>query len=82
MFYFVAHDHETTKNPHVTVSEDEANIFYNSANLDNFCGSYNGSLPQYYTLITCNPAITGQFVQIQLYTTTQMSFYEVEVHGV
>ena len=73
--------YDITKNAYVTVSEDEADIFYASGNEDNLCGYHDGVLNQYYTLITCNSAITGQFVQIQLYTDYFMNLYEVEVHG-
>ena len=79
---FLAPYHEKSRNAYITVSEDEADIFYTSGYEDNLCGYHDGVLNQYYTLITCNSAITGQFVQIQLYTTAQLHFYEVEVHGV
>ena len=69
------------KNAYVTVSKDVGDIFYASGNEDNLCGYHDGVLNQYYTLITCNSAITGQFVQIQIYTTEHLNFYEVEVHG-
>ena len=74
--------HEGAKNAYITVSEDEADIFYTPGSEDNLCGYHDGVLNQYYTLITCNSAIIGQFVQIQLYTTALLHFYEVEVHGV
>ena len=73
--------HKKAKNAYVTVSEDEADIFYTPGNEDNLCGYHDGVLNQYYTLITCNSAITGQFVQIQLNTTDFLNLYEVEVHG-
>ena len=63
------------------MSEDEAGLFYTPGNEDNLCKYHDGELNQYYTLITCNSAITGQFVQIQLNTTDHLNFYEVEVHG-
>ena len=69
------------RNAYITVSEDEADIFYTPETEDNLCGYHDGVLNQYYTLITCNSAITGQFVQIQIYTHAYLNLYEVEVHG-
>ena len=64
----------SSENIYIIVSEDEADIFYTSGNEDNLCGYHDGVLNQYYTLITCNSAITGQFVQIQLNITKYLNF--------
>ena len=81
MFVTAGGSWQRAVNGYVTVSADLSDIFYTSGNIDNLCGYHDGVLNQYYTLITCNSAITGRFVQIQFYTTDYLNLYEVEVHG-
>ena len=69
------------KDAYVTISLDEANIFYSSTYHDNLCGHHAGVLQPEYTLFTCSSPITGQFVQVQLMANTNLGLYEVEVHG-
>ena len=74
--------YEMQRNAAITVSQQEGNIFHIQDNTNNLCGYHNGVLNQYYTLIECNPAVTGQFVQIQMYITFPLMLYEVEVWGI
>ena len=73
--------YDRARNAYITVAMVEADIFYGSGNEDNLCSYYDGVLNQYYTLINCNSAISGQFVQLQFYTLNHLNLYEVEVHG-
>ena len=45
------------------------------------CHYHDGVLPQYYTTLTCDQPIRGQFVRIQLKADTILNLYEIEVHG-
>ena len=45
------------------------------------CYYHDGILPQYYTTLTCDQPIRGQFVRIQLKAYTYLNLYEIEVHG-
>ena len=45
------------------------------------CYYHGGILPQYYTTLTCDQPIRGQFVRIQLKAYTILNLYEIEVHG-
>ena len=73
--------HKRAENVAVTVALKEENIFYTNRSGSNHCGYHDGFLNQSYTLISCIPPITGQFVQIQSFTTSYLNLYEVEVHG-
>ena len=73
--------YQRAKNAYITVALKEEDIFYTPDIDANICGYHNGTLNRDYTLISCNVPITGQFVQIQLYTTDFLNLYEVEVHG-
>lgn len=72
---------ERLRDMYVTVSQEEANILYTPGVKDNLCAYHDGPLEDFYTLMTCSPPITGQFVQIQLYAYEHLNLYEVEVHG-
>ena len=45
------------------------------------CYYHDGVLPQYYTTLTCDQPIRGQFVRILLKAETNLNVYEIEVHG-
>ena len=64
-----------------TVADDEVDIFY-TGNEKVLCAYRDGIIEKYYTLITCNRPITGQYVQMQLNATTVLNVYEFEVFGV
>ena len=66
------------KNAYVTVLLEVDNIWYNEGE-SSICGYHDGSLNQFYTLIKCNPTMSGQFVQLQLITKVSLNLYEVEV---
>ena len=70
------------KDAYITVAAEKGDIFYTAGNDDNLCGYYGGVLNRYYTLINCNPVLSGQFVQIQFNTTDYLNLYEIEVHGI
>ena len=49
---------------------------------DQECGGWEWGLKSASTLITCSPAITGRYVQIQLvYYSAQLVLYEVDIYG-
>ncbi|XP_067945190.1 fucolectin-6-like [Watersipora subatra] len=73
--------YERLANATVTVADDATDVLYSSENAANFCGSHNGSLEHYYTLIKCMSPINGEFVQIQFMITEMMNFYEIEVYA-
>ena len=66
-----------TKNVEVTVGRtpdelDEAK---------SLCYYHGGILSKYYTTLTCDQPIRGQFVRIQLKAHIMLNLYEIEVHG-
>ena len=78
-----AHGWPMLKDVAVTVSPEEADIFYSLSNADNLCGYIPGILDQYYTLVYCISAKYGRFVQLQHFNPNKpLMLYEVEVWGV
>ena len=45
------------------------------------CYYHDGVLPRYYTTLTCDQPIRGQFVRILLKAKAVLNIYEIEVHG-
>ena len=79
-FLFLAQSH---KDIYITVATEESQLMYDS-NPAALCKYHDGLLEHYYTLITCNQPIRGQFVQLQLkdLINSVMNLYEVEAHGI
>lgn len=68
-----------TENVVVTVSKDVSDIMDDG---ENRCGYLDGEAEQFNNLITCDEAIVGRFVQLQLLANTSFHIYEVDVHGI
>lgn len=45
------------------------------------CSYHPGYGDKFYTTISCDSEMKGQWVQIKLRATTQLMVYEVDVHG-
>ena len=69
------------RNVAVTVADDITMLGYANEGDENACGYIDGIAERYYNMVWCNKAITGQFVQIQMFYLANLNMYEVEVHG-
>lgn len=71
------------KDVYVTVSSDKTEL-NQQTHPEALCNVHFGALNQFYTLITCSPPITGQYVQLQYVESSDsvINLYEIEVHGV
>ncbi|XP_067945183.1 fucolectin-like [Watersipora subatra] len=68
-------------NAAVTVADNARNAFYSSEKGANFCGSHDGKLERYYTVIKCISPVHGQIVQIQFMIINEMNLFEIEVYA-
>ena len=66
-----------TQNVEVTVGKTPNDL----DDASSLCSYHDGILPQYYTTLTCDRPIRGQFVRVQLKALTILNLYEIEVHG-
>lgn len=70
---------EQLKNTQIKIALTETSLASDSS----VCSYYNGVLNKFYTLITCNSVMSGQWVQVMMIVNyNQLGIQEIEVHGV